>query len=340
MAAAEFVNPVLVEVLRGTLVECRHRGAAAVAAPGGVAACWGDVARPVYARSAIKPLQALPLVETGAADRFRLDDSHLALACASHNGEPVHVEVARAWLSHLGLGPADLRCGTHAPIHAGAAAELVRAGSEPSPLHNNCSGKHCGFLSTAIHRGERIADYVAADHPAQRRWIETLSELAGESTDAAPRGIDGCGIPVVGTSLRGLALAMARLATGAGMTAKRATAAARLRAAMAARPELVAGTERFCSVVMRAIAPRALIKIGAEGVYCAALPERGLGIALKIDDGAERAAEVAMGALLRHFGAVPPEIEASLHSRFVPALRNRAGAVVGAVRPADGWPAS
>ncbi|MCB2103059.1 MAG: asparaginase, partial [Rhodobacterales bacterium] len=189
-------NPVVVEVLRGGHVESRHRGAAiAVRADGHVALSWGDVDRPVFPRSAIKPLQALPLIETGAADAFGLDEAEIALACASHNGEPLHTDRVAAWLARLGLSEADLECGAHWPKHEPAAHDLARAGAAPSALHNNCSGKHAGFLTTAVHRGEPTAGYVHRHHPVQQRVMGVMEQMCGLDLSAAPCGIDGCSIP-------------------------------------------------------------------------------------------------------------------------------------------------
>ncbi|MDX1607534.1 MAG: asparaginase, partial [Candidatus Competibacterales bacterium] len=204
-------NPVLAEVWRGTLTESRHRGAIAVCDAGGrLHAAWGDVERPVYPRSAIKPLQALPLVESGALDAFGLGEAELALACASHSGETMHVEPVRDWLRRLGLGPDDLACGPQPPTHGPSRRALQRAGEAPGSLHNNCSGKHASFLTLARHRGDPVAGYEQPEHPVQQAWIGVLSELTG--VDPQATGTDGCGIPVRALGLRATAQAMARLA--------------------------------------------------------------------------------------------------------------------------------
>lgn len=331
-------NPILVEVSRGDMVESYHRGAAAVVeAHGKLVAAWGDVERPVYARSAIKPLQALALVETGAAERFKLGDEEIALACASHSGEPAHIELVTQWLGRVGLSADDLECGPHLPLNEQAAAELLRAGTVVTRLHNNCSGKHAGFLTTALHLGEATRGYSNANHPVQRYWQELLCEMAKADLAPAPAGIDGCGIPARGLSLRATATAMARLAHPIGLTPTRTAAARAVVRAMIKAPFMVAGSGRFCTDVIRGASVPLVVKTGAEGVFTAALPDQGLGIAIKIDDGAVRAAAVAIGAILVAVGALDEAACNALADHLVPPVRNRAGLVVGHVRPAAAW---
>ena len=332
-------NPVLVDVWRGDMIESRHRGAVAVVdARGNVVAAWGDIERPVFARSAIKPLQALPLVESGAAESFEVSDEELALACASHGGEPEHVQTANNWLDRIGLGPDDLECGGHLPWYQPAAAALLCSGDTPSALHNNCSGKHVGFLATAVHLGEPIHGYSRTDHPVQRRVWQTLEDLSGEKLVDAPTGIDGCGVPVTGLSLRATAYAMARLGSPHSLSVKRAHACERIMQAMASAPFMVAGSNRFCTEVMRVTGSDAIVKTGAEGFFTAALPIKGLGVALKIDDGGGRAAEVAMGAILRYFKMLDDSAVQSLSEQLEPHVQNWAGTPVGRICTTSGWP--
>jgi L-asparaginase II len=331
---ARSANPVLVEATRGAMVESRHRGAFAVVdAEGRVIASAGDTERPIYARSAIKPLQAIPLVETGAAEAFGLGDAEIALACASHRGEPRHVETVTAWLARIGCSVADLECGTHLPTDERAMAELLGARGTPHAAHNNCSGKHSGFLTLARHLGLPTEGYIRYEHGVQQRMLGTLESMTGLDLGAAPRGVDGCGIPVIAVPLGNLALAMARLADPVDQPEPRQAACARIRAAMAAEPFMVSGTGQFGTRVISETGGRALVKTGAEGVFCGALPGEGLGIALKIDDGAGRAAEVAMAGLLARFGPLDAG-----HGLCAPQLRNRAGTVVGELRPPAGGP--
>jgi L-asparaginase II len=329
------LSTVLVETTRGDMVESCHRGAAAVVdAAGGVVLSWGDIERPVYARSALKPLQALPLVESGAADSFGLSQRELALACGSHHGEDSHIVVVSAWLARIGLGAGDLECGAHKPTNEAAADALIRRGAAPSALHNNCAGKHAGFLTTARHLTEPTQGYIAAEHPVQRRVLAAVAAMSGLDLSRAPRGIDGCGIPVVALSLAGLARAMARMADPRGLGGERAQAARRLSDAMAAEPLMVSGSTGFATALLAAAGAAVRAKPGAEGVYAATLPVLGLGLALKIEDGAQRAAETALVAILLRLGALDASAVAALGERARPTVRNVAGAVVGEIRPA------
>ncbi len=332
------VNPVLVEVTRGDELESRHRGAVAVLdARGTVIAEWGDIGRPIYPRSAIKPLQALVLLESGAGDAFGVSEKELALACASHNGEARHVALAHAWLARIGLSESDLECGAHPPMGKEAEEALLRAGTQPGACHNNCSGKHVGMLTTARPLGVPSAGYIDANHPVQVAVREILSELCDCELSAAPVGTDGCGIPTYAVKLRDLAYAMARFAEPGGLSSPRREAAGRIQAAMAAHPYLVAGSGRFCSAVIEATGGAVLVKTGAEGVFAGAAPGRGLGFALKIDDGARRASEVATAAVLGYLNLLDDEAMARLGDFTQPRLENWRGREIGWVRPAAGW---
>ena len=329
-------NPVLVEVLRGTLVESRHSGAVAVVdADGATVLALGDAAQAVYPRSAVKPIQALPLVESGAAEKYGFGDQELALACASHGGEPAHVEVASRMLARAGLDVSALECGVQWPSHVESSRALARAGATATALHNNCSGKHAGFICFACVAGLDHHGYVGVRHGVQREVRAALESLTGVALSEDRCGIDGCSIPTFAVPLHALAHGFARFGTGRGLAPERARAAARLRAACAAQPYFVAGTGRFCSEVMKLLGARVLVKTGAEGVFCAALPEQGLGIALKCLDGGTRAAEVAMATLIDRFLAVSAAERAAM-ARFVrPTLRNWNGIEVGGLRGTD-----
>ena len=335
VADASTTSPMVVEVTRGNMVESRHRVDAAVVDPDGkVVRAWGDIEPPVYGRSAIKPLQALPLIESGAADRFGISAAETALACASHSGEPRHIEQVTAWLARIGCRVADLECGSHMPYNETSAQLLIRAGRKPDAAYNNCSGKHTGFLSTARHLGEPTAGYIRYDHPVQQRILGVLEQMAGLRLGDAPRGIDGCGIPVIGIPLGNMALAMARLAdSGQRLPAGRVAAGKRIVAAMAAEPFFVAGTDSFCTSVMQLIGPKVVLKGGAEGVHTAVLRTLGLGVALKVKDGAGRAAEVAMGRVLRDLKLLSADEEKALAEALTPTIRNRVGRETGHIRP-------
>lgn len=325
-------NPVLVEVVRGQRLESRHRGAVAVVdADGGVIFSAGDVARPVFPRSAIKALQALPLVESGAADRYKLTDEELALACASHGGEPAHVECVTRMLAKAGLDASALRCGAHWPLSQPAAFALARTGT-PSVLHNNCSGKHAGFLCLACALDADRGSYWQPEHPVQREVHAVLEDLTATPLPPDHRAVDGCSVPTWATPLQNLALAFAKFGIGRGLTPARTKAAARLRAACAQKPWFVAGTGRFCTEIMQLLGARAYVKTGAEGVFCAALPELGLGIAIKCDDGAGRAAEVITATLIARFLPLNDRERAVLARFAQPILRNWNGIEVGGLR--------
>lgn len=325
-------NPVLVEVTRGAQVESRHRGAVAVFDGDGAAVMTvGDVARPVFPRSAVKAIQALPLVESGAADAFGLTDADLALACASHAGEPAHAARAESMLARAGLDASALECGAHWPTRQEAALELARSGGAAGTLHNNCSGKHSGFLCTCRHLGIDHRGYVARTHRFQEMVRETMEAVTGATHGEADCGTDGCSIPTYAVPLTALATGFARMASGQGLMPQRAAAARRLMRACMAEPFFVSGTERFDTRLMELGAGRIFAKVGAEGVYCAALPEKGLGIALKCDDGGVRAAETMVAAVLARL--LEGDLAGGVARMARPRLYNWNGIEVGGIRP-------
>jgi L-asparaginase II len=326
-------NPVLVEILRGERVESRHAGAVAVVDTAGKRLlAIGDVDQPVYPRSSIKGLQALVMVESGAADRFGFGAEELAVACASHSGEEGHVATVTRMLARAGLDPSALKCGVHWPIYQPAVQALARSGHAAGAIHNNCSGKHSGFLCAACAMSADPKTYVEPTHPVQREVKAVLENLSGTTMADSDRAIDGCSVPTWAVPLAALARAFARFGTGQGIAPARTIAAQRLRAACAEKPWHVAGTGRFCTELMTQFGARVFLKSGAEGTCCAALPEQGLGIAVKCDDGAGRAAEVMMATTLARVlnnGADQAALE-----RFVrPAQRNWNGTVIGEIRP-------
>lgn len=328
-------HPILIQVTRGPLVESIHRGrAVAVGADGHVLAAWGDVKAITYPRSANKALQALPLVETGAADAFGLDTAELALACSSHNGEPMHTERVAAWLSRIGLSPGHLECGAHAPYSVPTWEDMLRRGEAPTTLHNNCSGKHAGMVTTALHRGETIRGYVGYQHRVQQRILGVIEQVTAQDLTSAPWGTDGCSIPTIGLPLEAFAFGMARMADPQDLPPARAEAATRLIAAWGLHPELISGADGFDTGFMRAVSSRILCKAGAEGVSVAVIPDEGIAVAVKIDDGASRAAGPAMAAVLRRMGLLSDTQWAALEPLVRPALRNRAGLKVGELGPA------
>ena len=301
-------NPILVEATRGGIVESFHRGTVAVAlASGELVLSIGDVDRPVFPRSSVKPMQALAAIAGGAARRFGLDDAEIAAMCASHNGEDVHVAAVRSILGKIGCDEGHLECGAHWPRDAEAARALAREGTGALAVHNNCSGKHAGMLALARLMDVEPAGYVAPGHPVQLRIRSVLEQFFATSLASAPCGTDGCSVPTYAVPAAALARAFARFVTGEGLSGELARAAKTVAAAIAAEPYMVAGADRFCTEAMRATGARALVKVGAEGVMCAGLPGRGLGIAIKCDDGGSRGAEVIMAHLLAAFGAADPD---------------------------------
>ena len=336
------MNPILGEVLRGQAVESTHCGALAVLdADGAVLAALGDIDRPVFPRSAVKVLQALPLVASGAADQLGLSDAELAIACASHNGEALHTQTAARLLAKAGLDVAALECGTHWPYLDSAARALTAQGLEPNALNNNCSGKHAGFLclACAMHGSAGLRQYacgyVHAGHPVMREVTAALQASTGFDLRSAPQGVDGCSIPTYAIPLRNLAQAFARVGTGIGLSEAHATAAKRLRRAVASAPFMVAGTGRFDTRVMERLGERVFCKVGAEGVFCAALPDCGLGVAIKIDDGNNaRACEVVMAAVIEAFVALDDGEAVFMRSLSELRLSNWNGIEVGRLRAA------
>lgn len=329
------MNPVLVEVLRGAQVESAHRGSVAVF-DGDGKPVWevGATARPVFPRSAVKAIQALPFVESGAADAYGFGQRELAFACASHSGEPAHAELAAAMLEKAGLDGGALECGAHWPTNHAATVALARSGASPSALHNNCSGKHSGFLCTCRHAGLDHHGYVKAGHALQEMVRGALEEVTEAAHGEDNRGTDGCSIPTYAVPLRNLARAFARMATGQGLGPQRARAAKRLLSACMAEAFLVSGTDRADKALMSAAPGRVFVKTGAEGVYCAALPELGLGIALKCDDGAGRAAEAMIAAVLARLVAPSDQsLAARLGGLANPVLKNWNGIEVAGLRP-------
>jgi L-asparaginase II len=333
MRETESPNPVLVEVVRGAIVESRHAGAVAVAdVRGHLVVALGDVERPVFPRSAVKALQAIPLVESGAADAFGLGDEELAVACASHSGDPVHIEAVRSLLAKAGLDESYLVCGAHWPVSDKAMRVLMRAGHAPQPVHNNCSGKHAGMLAASVHLGLNPRGYERPDHPLQAMISGIISETCGVRLDRGGMGVDGCSVPTWSLPLGALAYGFARLGSGEGLAPARSDAAARLVGACLEAPVLVAGEGRFDTIAMRALAPVLFVKGGAEGVHCASLPELGLGVALKVDDGAKRGAERALAELLAAF---LPEARMALAEQLDGEMHNWRGISVGRVTASE-----
>ncbi len=333
----------LVEVTRGPLVESRHLGALAiVTATGELLYSCGDPGLTTYLRSSAKPMQSVALVESGAADAFGLSDRELAVISSSHNGEDMHTICVAGILQKLGLGPQHLACGLHAPLHQPTAQRLLAAGQPFTVLHNNCSGKHAGMLALARHLGVSTEGYFRPEHPVQQRILSTVSALAGMAPSDIVVGVDGCGVPVFGMPLRNAAWAFARLADPRYLPPGWAAAARRVVKAMQAHPEMVGGSQRWDTDLIRQTAPRVFAKGGAEGYYAlGVLPQAGgrqdgVGMSLKIVDGDQlgRARPVAVVEALRQLGVLTEEDLAALAKWRTSEARNHRGEAVGQVRPA------
>ncbi len=322
----------LTEIWRGDFMESQHMGHAVICdSAGNVVQAWGDPETVILPRSSCKMIQALPLVESGAADAFGLTPAQLALSCASHNGAAIHTDRVQAWLADLGLTDDDLRCGPQMPSDPDASRQLVCSDTSPCQVHNNCSGKHSGFLTLTRHLGAG-PEYVDPAHPVQKAVLAAFEEVTG--MDSPGFAIDGCSAPNFATSLHGLARAMAFFAAArAGAGSGREQAAARLRDAMMMYPDLVAGEGRACTELMRAMGGAAAIKTGAEAVFVAILPDRKLGVAVKISDGATRASECTIAAILVKLGVLDPDHPATLKRLNAP-VENRRGIITGYIRPA------
>lgn len=318
------MNPTLtVEVTRGGMVESTHPVHIVVASKDGLEV-WGDAARLTFPRSAAKILQALPMVESGAAARLGLTSTQLALSCASHGGEARHASAVGAWLGQLGLDHECLECGQHWPMYEPAGREMAAAGTPLSTLYNNCSGKHAGFVSFARDQGWDIADYIQPEHRVQQAIRATSEELL--ETELGPMGIDGCGIPTHANRLDDLALAFYRLTQA--KSGARHGAVSALVSAHQSDAFMIGGSGRLCTQVNEKLRD-GMVKFGAEGVYCATFPNAEIGIALKAEDGTVRAAEVALMWLLKRLGLLDP---GALPERLPELLKNRAGVTVGEVR--------
>ncbi|MFM8608801.1 MAG: asparaginase [Hyphomicrobiales bacterium] len=327
-------HPVLVEVYRGQAVESQHRGSVAVIdADGKTVLELGDIETPVFPRSAVKAFQALPLVESGIADRFGLTDEELALAISSHSGEQRHAETALRILNKAGRDQTCLECGAHWPSDKIAERALAASGQNPSALHNNCSGKHSGFICLACGLDEDPKGYIKPEHRVQKEIRAAGEEITGFRVREEWTGTDGCSIPTYAMPLKNLAHGFAKLGTGTGLAPERAKAAARLRRAAAAHPFMVAGTGRLDTVAMEIFGARLFMKTGAEGVYCAALPEQGLGIALKADDGETRASQAMLAGIVHRFLRMSEEERRAFNAKAWPTLTNWNGMAVGSVKP-------
>lgn len=331
------MNPVLVEVYRNTWVESRHRGSVvAVNGHGETVFELGDTDGMVFPRSSLKPVQAIPLLESGAAEHFALSAAEIALACASHGAEKFHEEAVLSWMKKTGLSPQHLECGTSLPLHTDTAQQLLRDGGVASSVLHNCSGKHTGMLTLAKFLEQPLAGYSGYEHETQSRWMKVLTELSGVEIRDMPWDRDGCGMPAVAMPLRAFAKSLSAFCRTEDVTPARAAAMKKILGAMNTHAEMVAGSGRCCTATMRAH-ESLVVKTGAEGVFAAIAPDAGISIALKIDDGATRAADVALGAVLRKLGVLSEKQYESAQAFFNPVVGNSQGVVTGKIAPSAVW---
>ena len=327
-----------VEVTRNGTVESRHFGAAVVCdCRGDVVESWGNIESLVFPRSALKPMLAIHLVESGASEQYRLGDAELSLACSSHQGEEIHQTLVESWLDRLGLTEDHLACGAVLPEHTESAHKILASGQTGCRVHHNCSGKHAGFLTTALHLNMPLDNYHLVDHPLQQLSLALLSDLADIDLKQYPIGIDGCGLPAPTMPLLQLGRAIARFARPVDISDYRAQAIYRIHKAIANEPLYIGGHGSVVSELNEVTKGSILAKTGAEGIVTAAIPVMGLGIALKIADGSSRARSVALLAILDHLGALSDKDKRELQAHVSPRIVNSMDLAVGEIRPAESW---
>lgn len=303
----------LAEVWRGPVVESVHFGVAAVAnAAGEIVHGWGDPSVVTFPRSSLKPIQAIALVETGAAEKFGLTQRHIALSCASHRAEDIHVDLVMEWLGQLDLTEEALACGPDLPREPKRAHAIIRAGGDESRRYHNCSGKHCGFLTVARHMGWAVEGYNMPSHPTQTLYLEVLSEFLGRDATSLPLGIDGCTLPAPAMSISDMAIVMARYAAASVSSPARKAAIGTIQEAVRRYPEYMSGTGEPTDLIARATDGGVIMKTGAEGFLCAFIPDQGLGVALKIADGSPRARVLAFLNLLGQLDLLTPQARQAL----------------------------
>jgi L-asparaginase II len=326
-------NPVLTRVWRGAHVESQHRGAwVLVDSAGRVLDGAGDHDQPVFARSSIKSLQALPLLESGAAERFELGDEGLALALASHNAEPCHTECVERVLGRLGLSADDLRCGPQPPGDGETRRALIRSGTRPGRVHNNCSGKHAGFLALSRQLGVDSARYLEPESATQRAVREAVAQMAGVEPASLGEGIDGCSAPTFRMPLARLATALARVANPQDLAPARRAACERMQQVVARHPHLIAGHHgRLCTDLARVSGGRLFPKIGAEAVYVIGAVGRDRGLAIKVDDGQDRGYQGLVVELCRRLGWLDAAQVRELSAWAADGIANWSGETVGRV---------
>ncbi|AWB43631.1 L-asparaginase [Paenibacillus sp. CAA11] len=324
-----------IQVYRGSYLESTHHiHVAVVHASGKLLYAYGDPYRRTFPRSSMKPFQAVPLIETGAAQAYSYSASDISLSCASHSGEVIHRSAVLDILSRAHLEEEDLQCGTHEPRDKESYKQLIREGKELTPVFSNCSGKHSGMLVTALYMGEDIKTYREVTHPVQQRILKVISDVCDIPAEEIELSVDGCGVPVHRLPLYNTALGFARLAQPEEqVSAGRAAALSTIREAMTAHPEMVAGTKRLDTDLMRAFGGRVVAKVGAEGVQCMGITDLGIGIAIKTEDGTARAAGVAAMEVLRQLGVADEAAYEKLKDYAHAPVYNARNEVIGVIEP-------
>ncbi|MDU0201484.1 asparaginase [Paenibacillus sp. MAH-36] len=324
----------IVRVYRGNITESIHRvHLAVVNTKGSLLHGAGDPQLLTFARSTAKLIQALPVIESGAADHFGLGEAEIALCCASHNGEAEHVSAAQGILGKLGFHHEHLQCGAHEPYHAPTAQAMRERGEAPTTLHNNCSGKHSGMLALCAHLGASPDTYMSLQHPVQQLMLEAVCAMSGIPKSQMELGVDGCGVPVFGMPIHQLALAFARLGSPEALPEVRANACQRIVAAVRKYPQLLAGSDRFDTQLIEVTQGRIIGKMGAEGIFALTVPDKGLGFVLKIEDGNQRALYPAVVEALKQLDLLSSSEVSKLAAFHTPTVHNWQGTEVGIIRP-------
>lgn len=325
-------QPIVVEVLRGPVVESIHQVMAVVVNEAGhQLQAWGNPQFLTTPRSSIKMLQALPLLESGAADKYQLDDEIIAMACSSHRGEKEHLAVLHRWFEKIGVSESKLICGPHLPFDEKSAHEMLRRGQQPTAVCNNCAGKHIALITTCLHLGEDPTGYEKYEHNAQKRLRKILSEVMRVDHSKVATGIDGCGLPTYAVPLQALATGMATFIDSKQSVLRKA-ALERIARAVRAYPHLIAGTDNFTTDVIEKTQGRVLLKSGAEGVFAGVIPEKKVAFALKAADGSARSAQMAAVYMLAFSGVLSTADSHALAKYIQPVITNFKGEPVGQIR--------
>ncbi|MDH5722644.1 MAG: asparaginase [Alphaproteobacteria bacterium] len=327
------IDPIKVDVTRGNTTESSHLVHAIIMDKDGKPLReWGDMERIISPRSTLKPLQTLAFVESGAIEAFGLSSEEIALTCASHNAEKIHIEKVKNWLNKIGLKVSDMECGGHLSLNEGRAHEMIKTSEKICALHSDCSGKHMGMLSTAKHMGYDIKDYVSLEHPVQKEIYRIISEMTEYDLSKGHSGTDGCSAPNPAIPLKYLALGFSKFMNPGKLSEERAKSCETILDAMSSHPYILGGKERFCTALGEVSNGNIIGKLGAEGNYLCFIRDKGLTIYLKAEDGVlERATYPALGALLNELDVLTPKADKALKKFTRPILKNWTGKEIGKI---------